>query len=97
MDKATREAGVNLGGIDSKTNKLIVSLSSRKERCFACGRKLGNNPYVAITSDEAQLVFVGSECYKNIGLQGWQPPKGGPKLYRGKFSPSGELLEVVRK
>ena len=65
---------------------------SAKERCFACGRKLGRNPHVAVTEDEAQIVFVGSECYKNIGLDGWKPPQGGPKLFRGKFSPAGKLI-----
>jgi len=52
-------------------------------RCFACGRKLGNNPYPADTRD-GQFVFVGSECYKLIksaGGSGYQPPKGGPKLW----------------
>jgi hypothetical protein len=52
-------------------------------QCFVCERKLGKNPKLVDTRD-CQKVFVGSECYKKIkaaGKQGWQPPKGGPKLY----------------
>lgn len=36
---------------------------------------------------DAQIVFVGSECFKIIekaGEAGYQPPKGGPKLYEVK-------------
>lgn len=63
-------------------------------RCFACDRKLGKNPNVVICEDE-QSVFIGSECYKQIGQTGWKPPKGGPRLYRGRFAPDGTLLEVI--
>ena len=49
-------------------------------RCFACDRKLGKNPHIVDTRD-AQTVFVGNECFKNVTEAGWQPPKGGPKLY----------------
>lgn len=52
-------------------------------RCFACDRMLGHNPHLVDTRD-AQTVFVGSECFKLIkaaGNKGWQPPKGGPRLY----------------
>ena len=64
-------------------------------RCFACDRRLSSNPYVAVTID-GQIVYVGSDCYKNIGKAGWQPPKGGPRLYRGKFAPDGTLIEIVK-
>ena len=53
------------------------------ERCFACDRVLGKNPTRVDTRD-AQTVFVGSECAKHIlaaGDAGWQPPKGGPRLF----------------
>ena len=63
-------------------------------KCFACGRRLGRNPNVAVCEDE-QSVFVGSECYKQIGLRGWKPPKGGPRLYKGRFTPDGTLIEVI--
>lgn len=52
-------------------------------KCFACDRKLGKNPKVADTRDD-QWVYVGRECYKHIlaaGSVGWQPPKGGPRLF----------------
>ena len=51
--------------------------------CFACDRKLGRKPAVVDTRDD-QLVFIGSECAKLVyrsGEEGWQPPKGGPRLY----------------
>lgn len=53
-------------------------------RCFACNRKLGKNPKLVDTRD-GQTVFVGRECFKLIRqsgvLKGYQPPKGGPRLY----------------
>lgn len=49
-------------------------------RCFACDRKLGKSPKLVDTRD-GQLVYIGSECFKKIAADGWQPPKGGPKLY----------------
>ena len=58
------------------------------KRCFACDRKLGRNPVLVDTRDD-QCAFVGSECFKLIkraGDAGWQPPKGGPRLY---LLPSG--------
>lgn len=57
-------------------------MKSPRSKCFACDRRLGRNPNVAVTCDFAQAVYVGSECYKKIGPEGWQPPMGGPRLYR---------------
>lgn len=34
-----------------------------------------------VDTRDDQLVFVGSECFKQITEAGWQPPKGGPRLY----------------
>ena len=51
--------------------------------CFACGRKLGKSPKLADTRDD-QIVQVGNECYKLIkaaGNRGYQPPRGGPRLF----------------
>lgn len=51
--------------------------------CFACGRKTGKTPQLVDTRDD-QLVYVGSECFKLIkaaGEGGYQPPKGGPRLW----------------
>ena len=53
------------------------------KQCFACGRKLGKTPYTVDTRDD-QTVAVGSECYKLVkaaGENGYQPPKGGPRLW----------------
>lgn len=69
--------------------------STRYMRCFSCGRTTGKNPHRAVTSDLAQIVYVGSECYKLIGDAGYQPPLGGPRLYRAKFNASGEVVEVI--
>jgi hypothetical protein len=53
--------------------------------CFACDRPIiGKVKHKAITSDGAQIVPIGSECFKEIvqgGILGWQPPKGGPRLF----------------
>ena len=53
------------------------------DKCFACGKRLSGNPYVSDTRD-AQIVYVGSDCYRRIriaGDEGYQPPRGGPRLY----------------
>ena len=56
----------------------------RRERCFACDRIIrSKNPMRADTRD-AQVVFVGSDCHRKImeaGDGGYQPPKGGPRLF----------------
>lgn len=52
-------------------------------RCFACGRPLFTLDYTADVRD-GQIVYVGPECHKKIiqaGPEGWQPPKGGPRLW----------------
>lgn len=52
-------------------------------RCFACDKLLGKNPNLVDTRD-AQTVYVGAECFKLIkraGEAGYQPPKGGPRLW----------------
>jgi hypothetical protein len=58
-----------------------------KERCFACGRPL--DKWEQVTTMDGQLVYVGMECYRKIkrGIRdmktykGYQPPRGGPRLY----------------
>lgn len=52
-------------------------------RCFACGRKVGVGAAKADTRED-QWVYIGSECLKRLhdaGEAGWQPPRGGPRLY----------------
>jgi hypothetical protein len=53
-------------------------------KCFACDRPIKRKvPLQAMTID-GQLVVIGSECYRQIGkdpTNGYQPPKGGPKVY----------------
>jgi len=60
-----------------------VGAAMSRDRCFACDRPLGKTPRLVDTRD-AQQVFVGVECAKHIdraGDAGYQPPKGGPRLY----------------
>ncbi len=55
-------------------------------KCFACDRVITTKPHVADTRD-SQIVYVGSECFKHIaaaGEEGYQPPRGGPRLYIAK-------------
>ena len=58
-------------------------MNTTQKRCFACDRLLGRRPAVVDTLED-QRVYIGRECYKkvlNAGKLGYQPPKGGPKLY----------------
>jgi hypothetical protein len=53
------------------------------DKCFACDRTLGRS-YALVDTRDDQLVYVGSECFKLVvasGDRGYQPPKGGPRLY----------------
>lgn len=53
------------------------------DKCYACGRKIVGTPAMADTRD-AQTVYVGPECFRKIkqaGESGYQPPKGGPRLW----------------
>lgn len=52
------------------------------EACFACGKQL-KRPQEVWTSDP-QMQWVGPECSRHVresGPQGYQPPKGGPRLF----------------
>ena len=64
---------------------LVVEGDTMNEtKCFACGKKLKENLHVADTRD-SQTIIVGPCCYRNIkksGEHGYQPPRGGPKLWR---------------
>lgn len=56
--------------------------------CFACNQLFKHRPRIADTQD-GQTVYIGNNCYQKIkkaGYEGYQPPKGGPKLFvAGKF------------
>jgi hypothetical protein len=59
----------------------------KEEPCFACGRP-GATRMVDTRDD--QIVRVGSDCYRKIesaGEKGYQPPRGGPRLYLMKEHP----------
>lgn len=52
-------------------------------KCFACDKPTGPAPQLVTCMDD-QTVHVGSDCYRRIksaGAMGYQPPKGGPRLY----------------
>lgn len=52
-------------------------------QCYACGKRLGKRAALVDTRD-AQLVYVGRECFKLVkaaGDTGYQPSRGGPRLY----------------
>lgn len=55
------------------------------DKCFACDRPLGRlGPEWMADTRDGQLVYVGRECFRKIkgaGALGWQPPKGGPRLW----------------
>lgn len=58
------------------------------ERCFACDKPLGKAPQLVGCKDK-QDVHVGINCYRKIkaaGAAGYQPPKGGPRLYLLQFT-----------
>ena len=68
-------------------------------RCYACDKSLGRNPALADTRDN-QIVFVGTECSKQIqraGNAGWQPPKGGPRLYPIRSNATGDEIDAMRR
>ncbi len=75
----------------------LVCRATDSRKCFACGRRLGSNPYPADTRDD-QVVYVGSECYKLIkaaGEAGWKPPLGGPRLWA--INSRQRVNELIRK
>lgn len=64
----------------------------RREPCFACGKRMARSGYLVGCKDD-QTVFVGPECLRHIkeaGENGYQPPKGGPRLYLLQFTKHSE-------
>jgi len=63
-------------------------MSGYPEDCFACGRKM-IRPETVFLEDRLSNglqydVSVGPECFKHVreaSPAGYQPPRGGPKLY----------------
>lgn len=55
-----------------------------KLKCYACDRVL-KKPHTVYTGDDGgQRQFVGAECFQHVlaaAATGYQPPKGGPRLY----------------
>ena len=76
--------------------KGLNTQAEHHNKCFACDKRVGKNPHVAVTSD-GQRVYVGSECFKKLDGYGYQPPLGGPKLYMGRFAADGTLLAIIKE
>lgn len=71
-----------------------VAEALEPEKCFACGRE-GAGRFLVDTRD-AQMPYVGPRCYRKViaaGEAGYQPPRGGPRLYLLR----GELLEGIAR
>ena len=54
------------------------------ERCFACNRPLRTRNPKRVDTRDAQVVYVGADCFKLVvaaGEGGYQPPLGGPRLF----------------
>lgn len=57
---------------------------SAEERCFACGLAFRGGIKTMVETSDLQRVYVGKTCFEYIkaaGGIGYQPPKGGPRLY----------------
>lgn len=68
-----------------------------RERCYACDMMLSEKRPLRLVNvaREDQNVEVGPECFKRVkaaGANGWQPPKGGPRLYPVEFDPRNKAI-----
>lgn len=67
-----------------------------KLKCYACDRVL-KKPHAVYTGDDGgQRQFVGPECFQHVlaaGATGYQPPKGGPRLYATR--PDDAVLGLI--
>lgn len=57
-------------------------------RCFACDKPISRKDTILLSHEvdtrDDQIVFVGADCFRKVkaaGDAGYQPPKGGPRLY----------------
>lgn len=53
-------------------------------RCFACDKFMRSYQNDVVITSDGQTVYAGPDCFKLIKKakeHGYQPPKGGPKLY----------------
>lgn len=65
-------------------------MTDQDEKCYACGRAFRRNGFglvvyhPAVLTRDGQRQFVGFDCYEKVrdaGPEGWQPPRGGPRLF----------------
>jgi hypothetical protein len=57
-----------------------------REQCFACGEPIKSAARAVWTRDP-QRQFVGLDCFRKVahaGAEGYQPDKGGPRLFKEK-------------
>lgn len=66
------------------TAKRYIAAAKALPECAACGRKIITvSPHVVRVRGEPTTVYVGPECAAKVaaaGADGYQPPRGGPKL-----------------
>jgi hypothetical protein len=108
VDRFERLAPGEDGNIDAADRRLIKIFRAKRDellsretyasrsKCFACEKPVGAKSHLAFTPD-GQSVYVGRECYNLIesaGDRGWQPPKGGPRLYTLSANPERENSET---
>lgn len=66
-----------------------TTMAEQKLRCFACDHVIRRKVPYQVDTRDAQIVFVGPECFRLViaaGELGYQPPKGGPRLFPLKNS-----------
>jgi len=86
--------------MSTETQKVDV-LAGYPERCFACDKRLSRPQIVFLEDRLSDLrqyeVHVGPECFARVeaaGAAGYQPPKGGPRLYM--FADDARIAHLAR-
>lgn len=88
--------------------------SDGRRPCFACGAPIGASGAARAHTADGQNVLVGSSCWQKIlsastdarggEHTGYQPLRGGPRLWAGwiddeelaAFAPASDAVEAVR-
>lgn len=94
----------------SEASEMTTANGYQDEKCYACGKKFRKNSYGRIVfhpevlTVDGQRQFVGHDCYRrviNAGVDGWQSPRGGPRLFTELHASQEVLLAagitLVRK
>lgn len=70
---------------ETEYDRISAMMNRPTERCYLCERPIYTTVHKVYTSD-GQTQFAGEECYRMVrdsGLDGYQPPKGGPRVWYG--------------